>query len=51
MEFSETSKVVGPLLTRQLYMMAKEYDNVIDFTIGDPDQPIKPSVRLPAMLQ
>lgn len=39
MEFSETSKVVGPLLARQLYMMAKEYDNVIDFTIGDPDIP------------
>lgn len=39
MVFSETSKVVGPLLARQLYMMAKEYDNVIDFTIGDPDIP------------
>lgn len=39
MVFSETSKVVGPLLARQLYMMAKEYDNVIDFTIGDPDVP------------
>lgn len=39
MEFSSTSKVVGPLLARQLYMMAKEYDNVVDFTIGDPDIP------------
>lgn len=39
MEFSDTSKVVGPLLARQLYMMAKEYDNVVDFTIGDPDIP------------
>lgn len=39
MEFSETSKVVSPLLARELYMMAKEYDNVIDFTIGDPDIP------------
>lgn len=44
MEFSDTSKVVGPLLARQLYMMAKEYDNVVDFTIGDPDIPTEKAI-------
>lgn len=39
MEFSDTSKAVGLFLASQLYMMAKEYDNVVDFTIGDPDIP------------
>lgn len=50
MEFSETSKDVGPLLARQQYMMAKEYDNVVNFTIGGPAFPRKlPSVRLHVM--
>lgn len=34
---SEISKAIAPTLARKLFMMAKEYDNVIDFTIGDPD--------------
>lgn len=34
---SEVSEKVQPSLTRRLFNMAKEYDNVIDFTLGDPD--------------
>ena len=30
---------IEPSLTRKLFNMAKEYDNVIDFTLGDPDVP------------
>lgn len=37
MQISEISRVVGPTLSRQLYMLAKQYDDVIDFTLGDPD--------------
>lgn len=37
MELSELSRVISPTLSRQLYMKAKQYDNVIDFTLGDPD--------------
>ena len=39
MELSSLSKVVAPTLSRQLFMMAKQYDDVIDFTLGDPDVP------------
>lgn len=39
MELSNLSKVVAPTLSRQLFMMAKQYDDVIDFTLGDPDVP------------
>lgn len=34
---SEISKLIKPSLTRRLFNMAKEYDDVIDFTLGDPD--------------
>ena len=34
---SEISKQVKPSLTRKLFNMAKQYDDVIDFTLGDPD--------------
>ena len=34
---SEVSKLVKPSLTRKLFNLAKQYDNVIDFTLGDPD--------------
>jgi aminotransferase len=34
---SEVSKAVKPSLTRKLFNMAKQYDDVIDFTLGDPD--------------
>ena len=34
---SEVSKQVQPSLTRKLFNLAKQYNNVIDFTLGDPD--------------
>lgn len=34
---SQISQQIKPSLTRHLFNMAKEYDNVIDFTLGDPD--------------
>lgn len=36
-QVSEVSKKVQPSLTRALFNMAKEYSDVIDFTLGDPD--------------
>lgn len=39
MELSALSRVIVPTLSRQLFMMAKQYDDVIDFTLGDPDVP------------
>lgn len=36
-QVSEVSKTVQPSLTRALFDMAKEYSDVIDFTLGDPD--------------
>lgn len=36
-QVSEISKTVQPSLTRALFNMAKEYTDVIDFTLGDPD--------------
>ena len=38
-ELSALSRVIAPTLSRQLFMMAKQYDDVIDFTLGDPDVP------------
>lgn len=34
---SIVSTLVQPSLTRKLFNMAKQYDDVIDFTLGDPD--------------
>ncbi len=39
MDLSALSRVIAPTLSRQLFMMAKQYDDVIDFTLGDPDVP------------
>lgn len=39
MELSTLSRVIAPTLSRQLFMMAKQYNDVIDFTLGDPDVP------------
>lgn len=39
MELSDISRVVAPTLSRQLFVMAKQYSDVIDFTLGDPDIP------------
>lgn len=37
MKCSKISDAVQPSLTRKLFNMAKSYDDVIDFTLGDPD--------------
>lgn len=34
---SKVSEAVKPSLTRKLFNMARAYDDVIDFTLGDPD--------------
>lgn len=39
MELSALSRVIAPTLSRQLFMMAKQYNDVVDFTLGDPDIP------------
>lgn len=39
MQLSELTRVISPTLSRQLFMMAKQYDDVVDFTLGDPDIP------------
>lgn len=39
MDLSELSKVLEPTLSRQLYSMAQNYQDVINFTLGDPDIP------------
>ena len=36
-ETSEIANSIKTSFTRQLFNMAKEYDDVIDFTLGDPD--------------
>lgn len=36
-ELSRISQQIKPSLTRKLFNMVKEYDDVIDFTLGDPD--------------
>lgn len=36
---------IQPSLTRRLYDKAKEYKDVVDFTLGDPDYPTPESIR------
>lgn len=36
---------IKPSLTRKLFNMAKGYDNVIDFTLGDPDVPTAQGIK------
>jgi len=38
-ELSNLTRAIAPTLSRQLFMMAKQYEDVIDFTLGDPDVP------------
>ena len=33
------TRIISPTLSRQLFMMAKKFDDVVDFTLGDPDIP------------
>ena len=39
MELADLTRVIAPTLSRQLFMMAKQLDDVVDFTLGDPDIP------------
>lgn len=45
MKLSKTSSKIQQSLTRKLFDMAKAYDNVIDFTLGDPDYQTPVNVR------
>lgn len=45
MRMSRVSCLVQPSPTRRLFNMAREYGDVIDFTLGDPDLPPHPAIR------
>lgn len=42
---SKISETVQPSLTRRLFNMAKSYNDVIDFTLGDPDVPTHKAIK------
>ncbi len=42
---SEAANRIQTSFTRQLFNMAKEYDDVIDFTLGDPDVPPHSAIK------
>lgn len=44
MKISHRADVIEPSLTRKLFNLAMQYDNVIDLTLGDPD--IQPEERI-----
>lgn len=44
MKISKRANAVEPSLSRQLFNMAKNYDDVVDLTLGDPD--IMPSEKI-----
>ena len=44
MKVSKRAHAIEPSLSRQLFNMAKNYDDVVDLTLGDPD--IVPSVKI-----
>ena len=44
MKISKRAHAIEPSLSRQLFNMAKNYDDVVDLTLGDPD--IVPSVKI-----
>ena len=46
MKISKAANAVEPSLTRKLFNMAKEYNDVIDLTLGDPD--VLPSHKIRA---
>lgn len=45
---SNIADVIQTSFTRQLFNMAKEYDDVIDFTLGDPDVPTHTAIKAAA---
>ena len=42
---STMAEGIKPSLTRTLFNMAKAYDDVIDFTLGDPDVPTHQKIK------
>lgn len=44
-KFSKVAQSVVPSLTRRLFNMARQYDDVIDFTLGDPDMPPHQAIK------
>ena len=44
MKISQAVNSITPSLTRELFNLAQEYDDVIDLTLGDPD--IQPDDRI-----
>ena len=49
MKISKRANNISPSLTRKLFNMAKQYDDVIDLTLGDPD--IMPDDKIRAAAQ
>jgi len=45
---SDIANGIQTSFTRQLFNMAKEYDDVIDFTLGDPDVQTHPAIKAAA---
>lgn len=45
-ELSRTATTIEPSLTRQLFNEARRYDDVIDFTLGDPDIQTPEGIKL-----
>ena len=44
-QLSKVAQSIQPSLTRKLFNMAKEYNDVIDFTLGDPDVPTHQAIK------
>lgn len=45
-ELSKTASCVEASLTRKLFNLAKQYSDVIDFTLGDPDVPTPVGIKV-----
>lgn len=45
MLLSEIAQSIKPSLTRHLFNLSKNYEDVIDFTLGDPDVPTHPAIK------
>ena len=45
MQLSNITQLIKPSLTRHLFNLAKAYDDVIDFTLGDPDIPPHQAIK------
>ena len=44
-KLSKVSQSIQPSLTRKLFNLAQGYDDVIDFTLGDPDLPTHQAIK------